>query len=189
MRLLSAGFAVIAALASQPALAQTLALVGAGNQIGLLVGSTGGTVDTVNFNFSSQPVGTAVPQSGAAIPIEIALFSKGGAASAARVVSLTASPAVASASGLTSGANVVPWTEISWTVASIVSSVGTTTVIGPAAGSFPATGPTTTLISLQCTTPSTYCYVHADYTFSYKNTNVVPAGTYTGVIVYTVSML
>jgi hypothetical protein len=180
------GIVLIAALVSLSARAQTITLVTPGHKIGIAVGASGAGVSTVSFTLGSQAIGTPIPQSGAAIPIEIAYFRRTGGGSYNATITLTASPAAAYPNGLTSGANIVPWSEISWTVANQTSSGSTTVVTAPSAGSFPAAFPTPTLMSLQCAR-NAFCYVQANYTFSYKNTNVVAAGTYTGVMTYTVT--
>lgn len=184
-RLVVHGCTLIAALLALSAQAQTISLAGPGNELGIAVGAAGAGVSTVSFTLGSQAIGTPVPQSGAAIPIEVAFRSR--AAGAVRTAQLTASPAAAYPNGLTSGANTVPWTQISWTVANTTTNGFTTTVTAPSASSFPAVFPSAVLISLQCATGNRFCYIQSDYTFSYKNTNVVAAGTYSGTMTYTVS--
>ncbi len=188
MRYAPYGLIVIGVLLGLPAQAQTITLVGPGHKIGIAVGAVGAGVSTVSFTLGSQTVGTPVPQSGAAIPVEIAYFRRGGGGSYNATITLTASPTAAYPNGLTSGTNIVPWTEISWTVANQTTNASTTIITAPGPGSFPATFPTPTLMSLQCARAS-FCYVQADYTFSYNNSAVYAAGTYTGTITYTVTAL
>jgi hypothetical protein len=186
MRYAHYGLALIAALLSLSAQAQTITLAAPGHKIGIAVGAAGAGVSTVSFTLGSQAIGTPIPQAGAAIPIEIVYFRAGGGGSYNATITLTASPAAAYPNGLTSGANIVPWTEFSWKIANQISSGSTTVVLAPSAGSFPAAFPTPTLMSLRCAR-NRLCYLQADYTFSYKNTNVVAAGSYTGVMTYTVT--
>jgi len=73
-------------------------------------------------------------------------------------------------------------------VANQTSSGSTTVLTAPSAGSFPAGAAftTPTLMSLQCAR-NAFCYVQANYTFSYNNSAVYAAGTYNGTITYTVT--
>lgn len=192
-RLLVLGCALILALDALSGQAQTITLAGPGHQIGIAVGASGASQSTITFNLSSPPpaIGTKVqgvvnPGAGASIPIEIAYFRRFGGLSYNATITLTAQPTAAYPNGLTSGANVVPWTEFSWTVAGTAKSGSTTVGISPSDGSFPASFPTPTLMSLTCAA-NRFCYVQADYTFFYNNSAVYAAGTYSGTMTYTVT--
>lgn len=80
---------------------------------------------------------------------------------------------VTSPASLTSGAQTIPFTQISWT----------STALGNPAADIPAgtfTGGTQALRTIAANT-----WVENCLTFSYANTAVVAAGTYTGQVVYT----
>jgi hypothetical protein len=82
---------------------------------------------------------------------------------------------VTSPANLTSGADVIPFSQISWT----------STANGNAAADIPAgqfTGGTQLLANI----PSNR-WLENCHTFSYANTNVVPAGTYNGRVTYTLT--
>lgn len=83
---------------------------------------------------------------------------------------------VSTPAGLTSGANTIPFNQISWT----------STALGNAnadipAGTFPSGG-TLVLRNFAANT-----YVENCHTFSYANTLVVPGGVYQGVATYTLT--
>ena len=83
---------------------------------------------------------------------------------------------VTTPTGLTSGANVIPFNQISWT----------STALGNAAADIPAgtfvSGGTLFLRNFAANT-----YVENCHTFRYANTNVVAAGTYNGQATYTLT--
>lgn len=82
---------------------------------------------------------------------------------------------VTSPSNLTSGTDVIPFTQIRWT----------STANGNAAADIPAgafTGATQTLVNV-----GSNRWVENCLTFTYANTAVVPAGTYNGRVTYTLT--
>jgi len=83
---------------------------------------------------------------------------------------------VTSPAALVSGADAIPFDSISWT------STSTRGAPNVAPGTFPATGGTTTLFSL-----TRNGWFESCMQFSYANTAVVPPGTYTNRVTYTLT--
>lgn len=126
------------------------------------VGSTGNTVDNVDFTVPAANVGngTAVARDGGAA-IGVALRSNAG-----NIALAATGPA-----NLTSGGNTIAWTQITGTSSD-------------AAGlPVPVVGATATNL----TAAAGVINRTANWTFSYANQNLVGAGTYTGTVVYTAS--
>lgn len=88
----------------------------------------------------------------------------------------TATLSVSTPANLASGTDIIPFSQISWKI----SGNGDTTYVIPS-GTF--TGGTQTLTTLSANTWKEQCM-----TFSYANSAVVAAGTYTGRAVYTMSL-
>jgi hypothetical protein len=128
------------------------------------------TVDLVDFNLSAPAVqpglgGAGVGRTnGTVVPVRV-LGNNG-------VITIAS---VGSAGGLTSGGNSIPWSQVT------TSSSDATNFASPAPGGASVTVARNTGSTL--VTNRT-----ADWTFNYANTTVVPAGTYTGSVVYTATM-
>ncbi|KAA2285771.1 hypothetical protein [Arenimonas fontis] len=132
--------------------------------ISFRVGSTGSTVDLVQFDVPAANVGDGSPinrSNAGGAPIPVSLLSNVGN------VNLSAT---GSGSGLTDGTNTIPWSEILGTSSDNanfpVPAVGAaaTTLNAPASGVINRT---------------------ADWTFQYANNTVVGAGQYDGTVTYT----
>lgn len=133
--------------------------------ISFRVGTTGATVDTVEFTVAANAVGNNSPVSrtnAAGAPVGVALLSNVGN------VNLSA---VGSGSGLVNGGNTIAWTQIAGTS----SDAANLPVPGIGAGATSLTA-TNGVINRS-----------ADWTFTYANSAVVGAGTYTGTVTYTAS--
>ena len=126
------------------------------------VGSTGTTVDDVDFTVAASDVGngTAVARDGGAA-IAVALKSNVG-----NVALAATGPA-----NLTNGGNTIAWTQITGTSSDAAGLP--VPVVGAAATSLTATNGVIDRT--------------ADWSFSYENDNLVGAGTYTGTVTYTAS--
>lgn len=134
--------------------------------ISFRVGSTGATVDLVEFTVNAANVGdgNAVSRTNA-----------GGAAIGVSLVSNVgnvALSAVGSGTGLTDGANTIPWSQISGTSSDAANFPAP--AIGAAATWLAA--PASGVISRS-----------ANWTFVYENDTVLGAGTYDGTVTYTAS--
>lgn len=132
--------------------------------ISFRVGTTGATVDLVEFTVAAANVGTGTDVvrtngGGAAIPVQ--LISNVGNVTLA---------AAGSGTGLVSGGNTIPWTEIDGTSSDAanfpVPAVGASNVLTATAGIISRT---------------------ANWSFTYDNTNTIAAGTYNGTVTYTAS--
>lgn len=132
--------------------------------ISFRVGSTGSTVDLVQFDVPAANVGDSSPISrsnAGGAPIQVRLLSNVGN------INLSAT---GSGAGLTDGTNTIPWSEITGTSSDNanfpVPAIGAaaTTLNAPASGVINRT---------------------ADWTFQYANTTVVGAGQYDGTVTYT----
>lgn len=132
--------------------------------ISFRVGTAGGTVDDVEFTVAAANVGTGT---------DVARTNAGGAAIPVSLISNVGNVTLAAAgsgTGLVSGANTLPWSEIDGTSSDAanfpVPAVGASTVLTATAG----------IINRA-----------ANWTFTYDNTNTVAAGTYNGTVTYTAS--
>jgi hypothetical protein len=132
--------------------------------ISFRVGTTGATEDLVEFTVAAANVGSGT---------DVARTNAGGAAVPVQLISNVGNVTLASAgsgTGLTSGANVLPWTEIDGT------SSDAANLPVPAVGS-----------SVLLTAASGVINRTANWTFTYDNTNTIAAGTYDGTVTYTAS--
>lgn len=134
--------------------------------INFRVGSTGTTVDLVEFTVAAADVGdgdavSRTNASGAAIGVS--LVSN---------VGNVALSADGSGTGLSDGTNTIPWSQISGT-SSDASNFPVPVIDGSATT---LTAPTSGVISRS-----------ADWTFVYENDAVLGAGTYDGTVTYTAS--
>lgn len=131
--------------------------------ISFRVGSNGATEDLVTFTVAAANVGSGTDvvrdAGGAAIPV--VLLSNVGNVTLA---------AAGSGTGLTSGANVLPWSEIDAT------SSDAANFPAPAVGA-----------SVNLTATAGVINRSANWTYVYDNTNTVAAGTYDGTVTYTAS--
>ncbi len=148
-----------------------ITIAGPPPQLHLAVGSLGTTIDTVTFNVPADSIGTPVTGS-QPIVIEVAVRRGGGPGGGATTVFLLAN----SSTPLTNGPFSIPMTEISWTSAGGVIP----------SGAF--TGSASQLL-LTFLGPSGTTRQEDTLTFSYANTTLMPAGTYTGTVVYTAFVL
>lgn len=149
---------------------------------GAVVGAFGTTVDNVNtltFDYSNNPQDVGTTAAAGSIGNNVAGFT--GGTVPVKVwgnngqVTLTASTTV---DGPTSGTDVIPWTE--FTISS--SSADLNPPAMPDSGTTQTSQPTVN-------GGSKITNQRADWTFSYGNNNPVAAGTYTGQLTYTASML
>lgn len=132
--------------------------------INFRVGTTGATVDTVEFTVAAANVGNTT---------DVARTNNGGAAIPVSLVSNVGNVSLASAgsgTGLTSGANVLAWTEIDAT------SSDAANFPVPAVGS-----------SVNLTATAGIINRTANWTYVYDNSATVAAGTYSGTVTYTAS--
>jgi hypothetical protein len=182
MRLVAATMA----LAAFPVSALTVVIGDAAPQIALRVGAIGNTISQVSFSVVAASAGTGAPVSGttnaaagsaqapnfgAACPANnVILWARARSTAAApRTASLT----VNSSGGVTSGANVIPFTDFSW-----ITSGGAEL----ASGSF--TGSTSQpLFSVATSSEIRVCLL-----FQFANSTIYPPGTYTGQLTYSLQM-
>ncbi len=127
-----------------------------------------GTIDIVSFVLTLANVGNGVAVVGA--PTVVVAACARSLAAAPRTATLTANSTTALNNG---SGSTIPFTQISWTAAGDTDiPAGTFTgAAGQVLASFTTSGGRT-----------------ATHTFSYANTNVVAAGTYTGRVTYTLTM-
>jgi hypothetical protein len=123
------------------------------------------TIDTVTFSLTAAQVGSAAAVAGTSAPsatINARVLANNG------TVTFTAA---GSGAGLTGPGVTIPWTEI------VPTAVGT--LIHP-----PITNTAQSVAATSGVVNQT-----ATYSFNYSNTNTVAAGTYTGQVTYTASIL
>ncbi|PRH83701.1 hypothetical protein C6N40_00725 [Arenimonas caeni] len=133
--------------------------------ISFRVGSTGGTEDLVQFNVAAADVGVSGPVSrsnASGAPINVALRSNVGN------VNLSAA---GSGAGLVSGGNTIAWSQINGT------SDNAANLPVPAIGA----------AATPLTATNGVINESANWTFTYANSALVSAGTYTGTVTYTAS--
>lgn len=136
--------------------------------ISFQVGTTGAVVDEVVFNVAAADVGngTAVgPTSGS--PVAVTLKGNGGA------INLTADT---TGSSLTSGSDIIPFTQINSTTAS-------GTITAPTLVQNGVSAAVAVPVSLGRVTDRS-----ATWSYTYANTAIVGAGTYDGQVRYTATM-
>jgi hypothetical protein len=161
-------FALALLVATPLTHAQQISITGPPPQLHLAVGTLGATVDIVTFTVPANSVGSGMSIAGSqTVLIQVASRRSGGAGGPTTVLLIADS-----SRPLTSGANSIPMTEISWTSANgIIPS-----------GSFNGTA-TQQLFSFFA--PNGTTSEEDTHTFSYANTSVHPAGTYTTTVTYT----
>ena len=183
---------LLAALAASGAIDATAATVVIGNGGGRLilqVGSTGGTINQVNFSVPGASVGNGIAALSSSVtpasptcPANTVLIDAQArsTAGAPRTATLTAN----SSAPLTAGTFTIPFTQVSWS--------SSTPGGGPnGCLNAPITIPSGTfngsvgqaLITFNTSRRACVCAQ-----FSYLNQNVVSAGTYTGRVTYTLAM-
>ena len=131
----------------------------------IAVGSFGGTIDEVSFNIPAANVGDGTPVVGS--PTIRVLVAARAAPANSRIVGLVAD----STTPLSSGTTTIPFSEISWTSSDT----------GIPSGTF------NDGVQLLMTFFNSRI-VYSDHTFSYSNSQVLAAGTYTGRVTYTLIM-
>lgn len=148
--------------------AQQISITGPPPQLHLAVGTLGTTVDTVTFTVPASSVGIGTSIAGSqTVFIQVATRRSGGSGGPTTVLLIADS-----SRPLTSGANSIPMTEISWTSANgIIPS-----------GSFNGT---TTQQIFSFFAPNGTTRQEDTHTFYYANTGIHPAGTYTTTVTYT----
>lgn len=177
------------AAAAGDARAATVVIGNGGGRLILQIGSTNATINTVNFSVPGASVGngvavlsTNVTPASPTCPANTVLIDAQARSTAAlpRTATLTAN----SSTPLTTGTFTIPFTQISWT---------SSTPGGGPSGCLaaPVTIPSGTFTgaagqSLITFTTSKRACVCAQ--FSYRNQNIVSAGTYTGQVTYTLAM-
>ncbi len=176
------------ACACLPAQALTFVIPNGTAQIYLRIGQTGGTTNTVAFAVTGANAGTGTPIAGTVVAAAGAFSAAqtpnfpACAANNVRIVARarstlaaprTATLSVNSTGGLVSGANTIPFTQFDWT-----SDDATSLPAGAFAGV--AAQPLVSFVTSR--------EVGACHQFRYLNTQVYPAGTYTGTLVYTLNM-
>jgi hypothetical protein len=151
-------------------------------RVSLRVGSPGGQIDLVTFTIPAANVGDGVPITGtvppqpglgALCPANTVYVEVEGRASPAN--SRTVTLAVDSSTPLSNGIQTIPFTQIDWI------STGLPPVTVPS-GTFSG-GAGQVLVSFQNSRVALQCLQ-----FRYLNQNVVGAGTYSGRVVYGVTM-
>jgi len=148
--------------------ASHISITGPPPQLHLAVGTLGPTVDTVTFTVPANLVGTGTSIAGSqTVLIEVAARRSGGTGGPTTVL-LVAN----SSTPLTSGANTIPMTEISWTSANGIIPSGTF-------------NGTATQQVFSFFAPNGTTRQEDTHTFFYANTRVYPAGTYTSTVTYT----
>jgi hypothetical protein len=127
----------------------------------LQVGQGGSTIDTIDFNLSGLPGSGRVDGDPRGIPVRAA-----GLVPQGQTVTLTAD----SATPLSNGDNIIPFSNISWRATGDFPAGGfndrTNQKIGQWTGSGDRTG---------------------TYSFNYRHVNYYPPGTYVGRVIYTLS--
>jgi len=168
-RIVALGFLVLAGAIVIPlAQAQQITITGPPPQLHLAVGTLGTAVDTVTFTLPANLVGNGTSIAGSqTVLIQVAARRTAGTGGPTTVLLLANS-----ATPLTSGANTIPMTEISWTSANGIIPAGT----------FNGTA-TQQLFSFFA--PNGTTRQEDTHTFFYANTRVYPAGTYTSRVTYT----
>jgi hypothetical protein len=156
------------AVAIPLAQAQQISITGPPPQLHLAVGTLGATVDTVTFTVPPGSVGSGTSIAGSqTVLIQVAARRSGGSGGPTTVLLIADS-----SRPLTSGANSIPMTEISWTSANgIIPS-----------GSFNGTA-AQQIFSFFA--PNGTTREEDTHTFFYANTSVHPAGAYTTTVTYT----
>jgi hypothetical protein len=162
--LLALGIAIAIPLAQ----AQQISITGPPPQLQLAVGALGTTVDTVTFTVPPNSVGSGTSVVGSQTVLIQVAARRSGSSGGPTTVLLIAN----SSRPLTSGANTIPMTEISWTSAN--------GIIPP--GTFNGTA-TQQLFSFFA--PNGTTRQEDTHTFFYANTSIHPAGTYTTTVTYT----
>lgn len=156
------------AMADPMARAQQISITGPPPQLHLAVGTLGTTVDTVTFIVPANSVGSGTSIAGSqTVFIQVATRRSGSTGGPTTVLLLANS-----STPLTNGSNTIPMTEISWTSANgIIPS-----------GAFNGTA-SQQLFSFFA--PNGTTRQEDTHTFSYANTSIHPAGTYTTTVTYT----
>ena len=167
----------LSAVLSTPSQAQRIVITLPPPSIYIAVGSMGATIDTVAFPLGAQPVGTPIPQLGAAVLFEVA-YSRGAGGSSPNRVTVNMAPTPLA--GLTDGFTSVPWTEISWTSTPDPASTANTSV---PSGAF--TGAASQEL-FNFTAPANQMkWAGASLLYQYANSAPVPSGTYNGRVTFT----
>jgi hypothetical protein len=184
-------FVFLALAAAVPAQAATV-VIGGGFTLGdlaLQIGSTGGTVNQVNFTVPGANVGNGVPVVSTSVtpasptcPANTVLIDA--QARAFFLFTRTATLTVDSSIPLSSGGFTIPFSQFSW-------SSSTPGGGGNGCLNAPVTIPSGTftgaagqpLITFNTSRRACVCAQ-----FSYRNQNIVSAGTYTGRVTYTLAM-
>lgn len=130
------------------------------------IGSGGATIDQVSFNVAVANVGNGTPVAGA--PVILVAVAARATIGGSRTAQLTANSVVP----LVNGAATLPFASISWTASD--ADIPSGTFNGTAAQ---------LLVQFQNSR-----LLFSNHTFSYANTLVLQAGTFTGRITYTVTM-
>ncbi len=188
--------ATVAALAATPASAWVLTLTAGSKQLFLMVGvgtpaANNATINTVSVSVPAASVGTGVGQAMTSDstqstspydnyvvcnpPAQVYVggsYRQPNATTGAAAATLQ----VTTPANLTSGADAIPFSQISWT-----STANGNTAADIPAGTF--NGGTVVLANFARNT-----FVENCFTYSYANTAVVPAGTFTGRAVFTLAV-
>jgi hypothetical protein len=160
---------VLAAILSVPFLAAAMTFVinPPPSEVGLQVGGAGGAVTTVGFALTAANAGTGVAIPGVPATVLVAAWARQ-TGCAVKNASLT----VTTPANLTSGANTIPFSTISWTA----------TDADVASGTYASPGTVTLATFTNCR------LVANNHAFSFANVQVYPSGTYNGTATYTVTM-
>ena len=129
----------------------------------LAVGTDNTTINTLTFDYSANAADVGSGTDSAAQDVSVRVLGNNGQITVA---------AAGSGTGLTNGADVIPWTEI------LATSSDATNFNVPAVGAN-----TTPVINSGKLTDRT-----ATWAYRYSNTNVAAPGTYTGQVTYTATM-
>lgn len=151
-----------------PAHAVTIVVSGLPNdQLRIRVGSTGSGINVVTFNVPVGQIGNGVPITGT--PQILVRVTARSAVANSKTATLTANSLTPM---MSAGGDTIPFTTINWT----------TSDGDIPAGAFDGSN-TQTLLTFQNSRS-----IENTHTFHYSNVNVVPIGTYTGRVTYTLSM-
>lgn len=138
--------------------------------VSLRVGTAGATIDTIAFSPLAADVGNAASQAGTGGDLSNGTVN---VRVAGNNGDITLGAATTAAAPLTNGAgDTIAWTQITVTAAN---GAPAHPIVNGAAVNLPATNRVVNITA-------------GDWTYAYANTNVVPAGTYTGTIVYTATV-
>lgn len=158
--------------------AATIVVGNAPTRVRLRVGAAGGTIDVVSFSLPASGVGSGTPVAGVVTASGVCAANNvliDAEARATPANSRTATLSVDSSIALSSGADVIPFTEIEWTAS------GYAPITIPSGAFNGASGQV--LASFQNSRRARQCHA-----FSFRNSQIFGAGTYVGRVTYTLTM-